>query len=48
MEKLSDLQNIGNVMVKRLAAVGINDVETLKKIGSKEAFKKLRSFEGDT
>ena len=28
MGKLSELPNIGQVMEKRLAAVGINDVET--------------------
>ena len=48
MIKLSDLPNIGKTMEKRLAAVGINDVETLMKIGSKEAFIKLRLHEGDT
>ncbi len=48
MGKLSQLPNIGKTMEKRLANVGINDVETLKKIGSKEAFKRLRLFEGDT
>ena len=35
-------------MERRLADVGINDVDTLMKIGSKEAFIKLRLQEGDT
>lgn len=48
MKKLSDLPNIGNIMEKRLEAVGINDVETLMRIGSKEAFIRLFSHEGDT
>jgi DNA transformation protein and related proteins len=48
MSRLSDMQNIGNTMEKRLAAVGINDIETLMKTGSKEAFIKLRLLEGDT
>lgn len=48
MGKLSELPNIGKTMEKRLSSVGINDVETLMKIGSKEAFTKLRILEGDT
>lgn len=48
MGRLSELPNIGKTMEKRLAAVGINDIETLMKTGSKEAFIKLRLFEGDT
>jgi DNA transformation protein len=48
MGTLSDLSNIGKTMEKRLATVGIYDAETLKKIGSKEAFIKLRLCEGDT
>ena len=48
MGNLSKLPNIGDVMEKRLAAVGINDVATFKEIGSKEAFIKLRLHEGDT
>lgn len=48
MGNLSGLPNIGDVMEKRLAAVDINDVATFTKIGSKEAFIKLRLYEGDT
>lgn len=46
MGDLGKLSNIRNVMERRLAAVGINDVDTLMKIGSKEAFIKLRLHEG--
>lgn len=48
MGSLSELPNIGKTMEKRLATVGIKDTETLKKIGSKDAFIKLRLHEGDT
>jgi len=48
MNRLSDLPNIGETMEKRLAAAGINDIDTLMKIGSKEAFYRLRLVEGDT
>lgn len=48
MAKLSELPNIGEIMEKRLANVGIYDVETLVEMGSKGAFIKLRILEGDT
>ncbi len=48
MGSLSELPNIGKTMEKRLAAVGIKDVETFMENGSKEAFIKLRLYEGDT
>lgn len=48
MGDLGDLANIGIAMKKRLAAVGINEVATFMKMGSKEAFIKLRLHEGDT
>lgn len=48
MGKLSDMQNIGKTMEKRLAGVGIPDSETLMAVGSKEAFIRLRLQEGDT
>lgn len=48
MQRLSDLPNIGKTMEKRLAAMGINDIETLMQIGSKEAFIRLHLHEGDT
>ena len=48
MNRLSDLPNIGKIMEKRLASVGIDNVDTLVKTGSKEAFIRLRLVEGDT
>jgi len=48
MDSLRELPNIGKVMEKRLAAVGISNVATLEKNGSKAAFVKLRLLEGDT
>lgn len=48
MRRLSELPNIGKTMEQRLAKIGINDIETFMRMGSKEAFIKLRLFEGDT
>jgi DNA transformation protein len=48
MSKLSELPNIGTVMEKRLASVRIYDAETLRDIGSREAFERLLAYEGDT
>lgn len=48
MGRLSELPNIGKAMEKRLEAVGINDIETLLKMGSKDAFRRLHLLEGDT
>jgi len=48
MERLTDLPNIGARMEKRLAAVGVSNITTFKKLGSKETFSKLYSREGDT
>lgn len=48
MTKLTELPNIGKIMEKRLARVGIEDAETLLQYGSKEAFARLRAVEGDT
>ena len=48
MSDLVSLPNIGKTMEKRLAMIGINDIETLLKTGSKVAFIKLRLAEGDT
>ena len=48
MTDLTGLPNIGAVMEKRLSAVGICDAETLKQVGSREAFERLLAFEGDT
>lgn len=46
--ELTKLPNIGVTCEKRLASIGINDVETLIKTGSKEAFIKLYMLEGDS
>ncbi|MEN6325520.1 MAG: TfoX/Sxy family protein [Syntrophomonas sp.] len=46
--RLSELPNIGKVMEKRLNAVKVYSVEEFMKMGSKEAFAKLRLLEGDT
>lgn len=48
MKRLSDLPNIGKTMEERLHAVGIDDIETLRQKGSREAFVMLRMLEGDT
>lgn len=48
MGSLRDLPNIGKVLEERLIKVGIDDAETLKQVGSKEAFFRLRLREGDT
>ncbi|MEW9123116.1 MAG: TfoX/Sxy family protein [Thermotaleaceae bacterium] len=48
MKRLSDLPNIGETMERRLEAVGIYDIDTFMKMGSKEAFIKLWLHEGDT
>jgi DNA transformation protein len=48
MGELSKLINIGDIMEKRLQTVGISDITTFKKIGSKSAFIMLRLHEGDT
>lgn len=48
MTELTKLPNIGKTMEKRLAGAGICDAETLKALGSRAAFLKLRMMEGDT
>lgn len=48
MGNLRQLPNLGNVMVKRLEVVGVNDINTLMELGSKDAFERLRRYEGDT
>lgn len=48
MERLRDLPNIGKVLEERLIKAGINDVDALRRVGSKEAFIRLRLLEGDT
>jgi len=48
MGELTKLPNIGITCEKRLTSIGINSIETLMEIGSKEAFIKLLIYEGDT
>lgn len=48
MGDLTKLPNIGATCEQRLVSVGITDIETLRKVGSKEAFKRLYLSEGDT
>ncbi len=48
MGRLSDMPNIGKTLEDRLIKAGVDDAETLRKLGSKEAFIKLRLIEGDT
>jgi DNA transformation protein len=48
MERLTDLPNIGKTMEKRLSAVGISNISTFNKLGTKEVFTRLFNKEGDT
>lgn len=43
MAELTSLKNIGEKIEKRLKAVDISTAEELKKVGSKEAFIRLKS-----
>ena len=42
MEKLTSMVNIGREMAKKLTSVGIDSPEKLIKIGSKQAFARLK------
>ncbi|OPJ62761.1 TfoX/Sxy family protein [Clostridium oryzae] len=42
MSTLSDLPNIGNVLAKLLVDAGVDTPEALRKMGSKEAFIRLK------
>ncbi len=44
MTDLKSLKNIGTEMEKKLLSIDISDANTLKEIGSKEAFKKLKDI----
>lgn len=48
MNKLSKLPNIGKVVEKQLNDVGINTFEELKKIGSREAWIKIKEADPST
>ena len=45
MADLISLRNIGRNIERRLKAVGISTAEELKKVGSKEAFIRLKSHD---
>lgn len=45
MSELSKLPNIGAVMVEQLQQAGIHTPEELKRIGSKEAWLRIQSFD---
>lgn len=45
MGELSKLPNIGKNLEEQLNLVGINTVEELKKVGSKEAWLKIRDID---
>lgn len=40
--KISEMKNLGPVAEEKLIAVGINDSQTLKEVGTEEAFLKVR------
>ncbi|MDR1294892.1 MAG: TfoX/Sxy family protein [Bifidobacteriaceae bacterium] len=42
MSSLTDLPEIGPVTAKQLGAVGIGDAETLRELGAREAFSRIR------
>ncbi|MCX7748318.1 MAG: TfoX/Sxy family protein [Clostridia bacterium] len=45
MESLSKMQNIGDMLEQKLKEVGIETPGDLKRIGSKEAFKRIRGID---
>ena len=45
MTNLTDLPNIGRTVADKLIEVGIADGETLHRLGSREAFLKLRAVD---
>ena len=45
MSKLSDLPNVGKVLEQNLIKVGISTPEQLKKVGTKEAFLRIRMID---
>lgn len=44
MSELTSMRNIGKEIEKKLKSVGINTAEELKKLGSKDAFFRLKSY----
>ena len=47
MGELSKLPNIGNVLEKQLNDVGINTIDDLINLGSKEAWLKIKEIDND-
>lgn len=45
MTTLTDLPNIGRMVADKLIEVGIADAETLRRLGSRAAFMKLRAVD---
>lgn len=45
MTKLTDAPNIGKVVAEQLQQVGIEDLETLRQIGSREAWLKIQEID---
>lgn len=45
MEKLSDLPNIGKELEKQLQRAGIETVEQLRAVGSREAWLRIKAFD---
>lgn len=48
MEELKGMPNVGKITIKRLKNVGITTGDELISLGSKEVYKKLLAYEGDT
>lgn len=45
MEKLSNLPNIGPILEKKLIEAKVKTLDDLKKLGSKEAFLKIKNID---
>jgi DNA transformation protein len=45
MGKLSDMPNIGSILESKLRSVGISDPDSLMKLGSKEAFVRIKNID---
>lgn len=46
--KLNELPNIGQVLEAQLIAVGIDDPDKLREIGTEEAFIRLKAYDSDS
>ncbi|MDR2899839.1 MAG: TfoX/Sxy family protein [Clostridiales bacterium] len=45
MSELTSLPNVGKVLAQNLNAVGISTAEELRKVGTKEAFMRIRTVD---